>query len=75
VLRFPTSKPKLAVPIVEAKPLVTRSKEQSNHPEGATGKEVLFTYGDTLVPNSFGKTDVPRATRSASTTAQQASQS
>ena len=71
-LKFSTSKNWTAAPIAKSKPLVTRPKDQNDNPEDPSEKDVLFTYGDTLTPLSFGRKEAPRATRSAPATALQA---
>jgi hypothetical protein len=73
--KLSTSKPHTSAPVGSEKSLVFRPIHLTKPPEDPREKDVLFTYGDTATPSSFGQKKAPRATRSVPANALQASES
>lgn len=71
ILKFSAPKVRSTTSAVEEKIAAT----PLNHPKNPEEREVLFTYGETPATSSFGRKEVPRATRSAPTGSRQAGQS
>lgn len=69
------SKPHTSAPVGSDKSLVFRPIHLTKPSEDLREKDVLFTYGDTATPSSFGRKEAPRATRSVPASALQASES
>ena len=67
VLKFSTPSPSPVAPIADDLHVVTDLKFSKKTQIGSPERDVLFTYGDTLVNPSFGRKEAPRATRTAPT--------
>lgn len=67
VFKFSTPPPSPAAPIAGDMHMVTNLELLTGTQVASPEKDILFSYGDTLVHSSFGRKEVPRATRTAPT--------